>query len=343
MHEPGNKQSALERAGVAAAVLVTALLAVLPAVAAAAQESEEAAAIRGRVDAYLTAWNAHDASGVAAMFTEDADMVMGNAAAAHGRQEIRDNWQQYFGRQEPERRLILDVGPVRLVAPGVAVITVATTTGGRDAGGGELNARKFRGTWLWRRQGDEWLIAAMRGLPIEEDRVVLNASAASAERLKPDVRGFVAAYEEALNSHDPSAVTAFYRDDAEIIIRNLPATQGRRAIEDWWRAYFSEPRPYRALLIIDEMRTIAPDVILLNITATGDVGGSAQERPPVRTARATWILRRQSGEWGIAALWLLPSEDDEIIRAPRSQSPDLPDEQDLRGHRFGAARNNRGK
>lgn len=63
------------------------------------------------------------------------------------------------------------------------------------------------------------------------------------------------------------------------------------------------------------MRTIAPDVILLNLTATGDRASSTDARRPVRYARATWIVTRAAGEWRIAALWLLPSEDDVIIRS----------------------------
>lgn len=295
--------------------LVTMLIAAGQQTVTATQYSEDTDAIRARIDAYLNVWNAHDAAGLAAFFTEDADSVMGNQPAAHGPEEIREQWQTYFARQEPERHLTLEVSPIRFVAAGVAVMTVATTTGGRDRQGKELPARKFRGAWLWRQQGDNWLIAAMRGLPTEQDRVTLNATDAAAERLKPDVRAFVAAYESAFNSHDPAALSAFYRDDAEIVLRNLPVIRGHRAIENWWATYFAEPRPYRALLIIDEMRTIAPDVILLNITATGDPASSADERPPVRYARATWIVTRAAGEWRIAALWLLPSEDDVIIRS----------------------------
>ncbi|MGD8330521.1 MAG: SgcJ/EcaC family oxidoreductase, partial [Acidobacteriota bacterium] len=297
-----------------ASVLTTVLIAAGPLPVTAAQYSEDADAIRARIDAYLSGWNAHDAAGLAAFFTEDADSVMGNQPAAHGREEIREQWQAYFAQQEPERHLTLEVSPIRFLATGVAVMTVATTTGGRDSRGQELTARRFRGAWLWRLQGDDWLIAAMRGLPTEQDRVTLNATDAAAERLKPDVRAFVATYENAFNSHDPAALGSLFRDDAELIIRNLAPIRGRSAIEDWWRTYFTEPRPYRALMIVDEMREIAPNVILLNITATGDLASSADQRPPARYARGTWILSRAAGEWRVAAMWVLPSEDDALIR-----------------------------
>ncbi len=279
-----------------------------------AQGVEDTTAIRTRIEAYLNAWNAHDSSGLAAFFAEDADFVMGNQPAARGRQQVRDWWQDYFRRQEPERHLKLDVGPIKFVTPDVAVVTVGTTTGGRRRQGQELPARRFRGTWLWHRQDDNWLISAMRGLPRQEDRVVLNASLEAAEALRPGIRAFVAAYEDALNTHDPTSVSAFYRNDAGIIIRNSPSILGRQAILDWWRAYFAEPRPYRAILIIDEIRMIAPKVALINVTGTGAVPQSDGQPLSVRYARATWIVVREAGDWRISSLWVLPSEDDRIIR-----------------------------
>lgn len=59
------------------------------------------------------------------------------------------------------------------------------------------------------------------------------------------------------------------------MVRNSPVIHGRQAILDWWRAYFSEPKPYPpalgsryapmgAILIIDEIRMMAPDVALIN-------------------------------------------------------------------------------
>lgn len=281
-----------------------------------AQTVEDSAAIRERTDAYLRAWDAHDASGLGTLFAEDADMVMGNQPTARGRRQIRESWRTYFEAQEPERHLRLDIRSLRFLPPDVAIMSVTTTTGGRDGAGGDLPARRFRGTWLWQRRGDGWLISAMRGLPLEEDRVVLNASLEATEALRPDIRGFVAAYEDALDAHDPGAVSAFYSDDAEIIVRNSPVASGRQAIESWWRVYFSEPRPYRALLIIDEMRTIGPDVALLNVTATGAPPERSPARPtPVRYARATWVLAREEAEWRIAQLLVLPSEHDRIVRS----------------------------
>ena len=53
-----------------------------------AQTAKDSAAVAARIDAYKTAWDTHDASAVAALFTEDADFVMGNQPAAVGRRAI---------------------------------------------------------------------------------------------------------------------------------------------------------------------------------------------------------------------------------------------------------------
>jgi uncharacterized protein (TIGR02246 family) len=297
----------------AAAIIATSTVAAaFPAVATAQTEAETA--LRGRVEAYQQAWATQDPTVVAAFFTEDADFVMGNLPLRRGREEIRDWWRDYFARQESGRGLTLDVNSVRLVTADVAVINVVTTTGGRDSLGQELPARRFRGTWVMRRQTGEWLIAAMRGLPTEEDRIELIASLEVAESLRPQLRAFVAAYEDTFDRHDPDALSAFYRDDADIIVREGPVIHGAQEIREWWRAYFSQPRHYRVLLIIEEIKMMSDNVALLNFTATGAASEVTDQLVPARQARATWVVVREEDQWRIAALRVLPSEDDRVIR-----------------------------
>jgi len=309
--------SALRRA-VTAAIAAMIIAAIGRAIgvsgAAAAQAAEFTESIEARIMAYQNTWNTHDAAEVSAFYAHDADIVIGNLPALRSRQSIKEWWRRYFKKQETGRRITIAIDSIKLLADDAAIANVATTTGGQNAQGRELLARKARGTWVMHRENEGWFIAALLAMPTENDQVVLTESVEAAKALKPGLRAFVDAFEDAFNSHDAAALSAFFTDDADIIVRNSPLVFGRPAIDDQWRAYFSEPRPYRAIMIVDEIRMIAPDVALINLTATGAVEDDIGTESPVRYTRAAWVVMRKAGEWRIAALRVLPSEDDRIIR-----------------------------
>ncbi len=298
-----------------AIMIVAGILAVTLPAAATDRSGTDPGALRDYVEAYQKVWNTRDAAAVAAFFAEDADVVMGNVPAVRGRAAIETWWRAYFERQEPERRGTFDVTAARLLTPDVGLVNIDSTTHGVSSGGDPLPVRRFRGTWLLRRDGTEWRIEAMRGQPTEEDRVELKPSLETAESLRPQVRALVAAYEDAFNRRDPDALSALYREDADLIVRNGPVVRGEQAIRDWWHAYFEKPRSYRALFIVDEIRMLGDDAALLNVTATGAPLEPSSEPVPVRSARGTWVLVRQGGRWRIAALRVLQSESDRLIRA----------------------------
>jgi len=131
-----------------------------------AQTAEVSHALRNRVEAFQTAWNAHDAAGVAAFFTDDADQVMGDGAAVSG-PAIQRWWQESFATMEPARRITLTVSSVRLLSPDVALINTVAETGGRDAQDKGLLTSKDRGTWVVVQKRGQWLMAALRVYPAE--------------------------------------------------------------------------------------------------------------------------------------------------------------------------------
>lgn len=137
-----------------------------------AQATEDSMAVRGLVEAYRTTWNGHDPSVLAAFFTEDADMIMGTDPITSGRKAIEGWWRNYFAKQEPQRHVSIELHALRLIAPDVAVLNVTTTTQGRSAQGEELRSRYARGTWVVVHQDDAWMIAAMRGMPTEQDQII---------------------------------------------------------------------------------------------------------------------------------------------------------------------------
>lgn len=297
-----------------AAILALSFVATAAPGLASVQEVADSATVHDFVMKYQDALSTHDAGAVTAFFSDDADLVPGNLPALHGRAAIEAWWRRYFEREDPGRRGTFDVTALRFLAPDVALVNLEITSGGVGAGGEALAVRKARGTWLMRRHDGQWLIEAVRILPTENDHVELVPSLESAESLRPDLRAFVKAYEDTFDRHDADALTAFYRDDADIIVRNLPVIHGGRAIREWWAAYFGQPRPYRVLLIIEGIRMMSDNVALLDFTATGKLSEATDELLPVRTARATWVVVREDGEWHIAALRVLPSEDDRVVR-----------------------------
>jgi uncharacterized protein (TIGR02246 family) len=125
--------------------------------------------VRAQVRAYERAWNSHDASRVAAFYTHDADMVMGNGPRISGRAAITEWWARYFAAISDQRVGTLEVESLRLLTPDVALANVSTLTAGRDEKDEVLPARRARGTWILTAQDGQWLISALRGLPAEGD------------------------------------------------------------------------------------------------------------------------------------------------------------------------------
>jgi uncharacterized protein (TIGR02246 family) len=283
-----------------------------------AQTAADSASLYEFVKAYQQTFDTRNAAALSHFFTDDADVVVGNLLEARGRQAIENLWQDYwqskFNKQEPGRKGTFTVNSFRKITADVALVNLGSVTGGRDTSGRELRTRKARGTWVMHHLNGSWLITSLFMMPAETDSVILKASIETAESLRPHIRAFVDTFEDAFNSHDPSAVTALFKDDADIIVRNLPLVWGTKAIQKWWSAYFSKPRNYRALFIINEIRTISDDVVQVNLTATGAIPSTVNNPQPLRQTSGNWILVRGTEGWRFAALRVLPGKDDRIIR-----------------------------
>ena len=152
------------------AALVTAIAAVIGLATASpgllrAQVQEVPPDVRAWVKKYEDAFNTHKASAVAAFFSEDADMILGNGPRIVGREAIQEWWAHYFSRIDEERKGTFAIDSLRLIAPEVVLINLDTRTAGRRSTGEELPARLARGTWVATRQNGEWRISAFRAFP----------------------------------------------------------------------------------------------------------------------------------------------------------------------------------
>jgi uncharacterized protein (TIGR02246 family) len=115
------------------------------------------------VKQYEETWQSHDAGLLGDFFADDSDMIVGIQPRIVGREAIAAWWNEYFSRIDSGRLLSVSIESIRLLGPDIALINVATTTGGTHSETNEiLESRKARGTWVVTREGGEWKISALR-------------------------------------------------------------------------------------------------------------------------------------------------------------------------------------
>jgi uncharacterized protein (TIGR02246 family) len=127
-----------------------------------AQTSDPTPALKERVSAFQTAWNAHDGAAVAALYAPDADQIMGDGAIAQGKAAIQRWWIDRFATAPKGTTISFSVRSVRGITADVAVVNVVATVTGPAPSGGGMSATDDRGTWLMVRRGGQWLLSALR-------------------------------------------------------------------------------------------------------------------------------------------------------------------------------------
>ena len=115
------------------------------------------AALRTRVVAFETAFNARDGAALGALYAADADLIVVDGAHVVGRAAIeaaaRRDW-----AASAARRISLTVTGIRFLSPDIAIVS---TRARFNEGPSE-----DRGTWIAVRQAGNWMIGALRVLPV---------------------------------------------------------------------------------------------------------------------------------------------------------------------------------
>ena len=115
------------------------------------------------VSRYEETWQSHHAQRLAEFFAEDADII-GIQPRIVGRASIQMWWDRYFSRLDSGRVVSISVESIRILSPDVALLNVATTTGGFHSETSEpLESRKARGTWVVTRSRGAWTISVCSG------------------------------------------------------------------------------------------------------------------------------------------------------------------------------------
>lgn len=126
-------------------------------------QSIDANELQEFVKQYEETWQSHNAERLGEFFTDDSDMIIGIQPRIVGRSAIASFWSLYFSRIDSDRHLSISIDSLRFLGPDIALINVATRTGGIHSETKEtLEIRKARGTWVVIREGGEWKISALR-------------------------------------------------------------------------------------------------------------------------------------------------------------------------------------
>ena len=126
-------------------------------------QADEESELQEFVKRYEDVWQLHDADRLGEFFTDNSDMIVGIQPRIVGREAVVASWNQYFSRLDSKRLLSVSIESVRFLSPDIALINVATTTGGTHSETKEvLESRKARGTWIVIRRDGVWKISALR-------------------------------------------------------------------------------------------------------------------------------------------------------------------------------------
>ncbi len=127
--------------------------------AAPAKVSSDEEAIHRLIDAVEKSYNAGDAKGLAALFTEDAELVDADGNVTHGREAIEELFGTLF-EARPGAKMSIEVESIRSIGPGLLVedgTTIVTTAP-------DETPDRSRYTVVHVKQNGQWRMASARDI-----------------------------------------------------------------------------------------------------------------------------------------------------------------------------------
>lgn len=124
---------------------------------------EDRAAIGKTFEAFVVAWNKHDAHAFAMIFTEDADFTNVRGTHAHGRAHIEAFHAPLFAGIFKESHQTITIRSIRFLRPDLAAVDVdCEMTGAKSLDGTPRPYRKALVNCVMVRQADlAWLILVL--------------------------------------------------------------------------------------------------------------------------------------------------------------------------------------
>ena len=126
-----------------------------------ANHSADEAAVRAVYQQFMDAWNQGSGTALAAVFTEDGDLVGFDGTHFEGRQQIAPFHQQLFDKWLKGSRLVGEVKDVRFLSPDVALMHAVggTVMRGKSEPSPERDSIQ---TLVATREDGEWRLAAFQ-------------------------------------------------------------------------------------------------------------------------------------------------------------------------------------
>jgi uncharacterized protein (TIGR02246 family) len=124
---------------------------------------DEAMNVRKQCSAFVTAWNKHDAKGMAAVFAEDGDSINPMGQLSSGRTTVEKAFAAEHAGPMKESSLKVNDEPVRLITADVAISDAEVTVSGAMGPDGKQGPPvDLHVTNIWKKSGGTWWIVASR-------------------------------------------------------------------------------------------------------------------------------------------------------------------------------------
>ena len=123
--------------------------------------------IHGVMNAFVDAWNQHDAKAFAAVFAEDADFTNWRGTSASGRSKIEEFHAPMFATIFKNSRLRQSSVRTRFIRPDIAAVDVPWDMSGvMDAGGNPRPDRHGLLDFVMAKDRGQWQIVVMHNLDL---------------------------------------------------------------------------------------------------------------------------------------------------------------------------------
>jgi len=130
-------------------------------------DAKDKAAIEARMNAFVSAWNAHDPKGMAATWGENCDLVNPFGKRPKGRAEIEKVFEEEQGGVMKTSTYAISSSAVREICPGVAIGDFdSTVTGMTSSDGQAIPAFPHHVTVVYVKEGGKWSAVAGRAFAL---------------------------------------------------------------------------------------------------------------------------------------------------------------------------------